>query len=115
MSVAVGVKYIQAVTVSATYVGAIMDAPYDRSLSLIMTHTSNLAGTWTLETSNDKATWLTEADATADFTNPSGSNAGTYGTDWTNVPNRYWRLRFTYVSGSGVVTVTAKQGDILQM
>ncbi len=89
---------------------------YDRSLSLTITHTSTLSGTWALqccETSD--GTFVDVPGASAEFTSkqPNGANAGTYEYSFT-VPAKFWRLSYTAAAGSGNFTISGTQGDTIQ-
>lgn len=73
---------------------------------------SSPSGTWTLEVFNEaNETWGADADASDEFTNPSGSDAGGIA-NYTNPNQGVGRVKFTNTSG-GVAdggTVIVYQG-----
>lgn len=73
----------------------------DYSMGIVVSG-SDVAGTFTLECSNDKTTWVTVADSDQAITT---SQEVFY--DVRDANYRYARLAFSYTSGTGTITVTA--------
>lgn len=82
-------------------------------LNITTTHTATEVGVWTLEYTDDQVNFETVTGASSLFTNPNGSNAGTYTVVVKDMPGVAWRLRYAHTSGSGNVSATAAQSDMI--
>lgn len=104
-----------ALAITATWTSAAIPVPAAPSaLDIETTTTGTLTGTWTLETSRDGgSTFVTVAGASSGFTNPAGGATGPADNNLSFVPGQLYRVKFTYVSGSGNITVRVGSNDMV--
>lgn len=90
---------------------------YDKRLSLTISWTDDIAGTFTLvgrDFDTQQFTEIPGADAEFSGKQPDGANEGSYIYNWVNMPCKEWALQFETTSGDGEIRITGTQGDLIQ-
>jgi hypothetical protein len=113
MTVAVGAKYWQAVTLGATLNGPAMRCPYNGHLWGDLTWTGTPTGTFVLQARTAAGPWFDVPGAAAGFpSQPAGAAQATpQAFNFVNMPGDEFRLRYTG-AGGGTVTANVGFGDV---
>lgn len=89
-------------TVSLAFQTDAIDMRNYNSLSVQAGFTSSIAGTMTVEVSNDKSAWFSLTDTAQSFTGPGNALV-----DVTGIKSFFARVSFTVTSGTSTISISA--------